>query len=285
MQYDTLVLSGGGIRGFIMLGALQYLKDKKILDNIETFIGTSIGTVISFLIIIGYDPSDIVVRFIQHKYLQRIQPASILGLLLKGNGVLCYDDFNKILEEMILEKMDTLPTLGDILTIYGKNLVCITYNYSMKTEKMFTSKNDPSLKVLDALRMSCNLPFVFSHFQHEGQYYFDGFLSNNFPIHRIPEGSYGIGITAKGTLCIENDDSLDFWKIIWNLFVAPLQELQSIKNFPFLDRCHIIELDMNKYSFLDYKLSSKEMLNMYSEGFSKTGLLFNEKEKSTIKND
>ena len=76
-------------------------------------------------------------------------------------------------------------------------------------------------------------------------------------------------------MCLDGNEALDFWKIVWNLFVTPIQELQSIKNAPYLSRCKVIELDMNKYSFLDYKLSSKNMLNMYSEGFSKIVSIFN----------
>ena len=274
-KFDTLVLSGGGGRGFVVLGALQYLQDTGTMDGITTYIGTSIGSVISFLLIIGYEPCDIVIRFIQFKYLSRIKPASILGLLLKGDGILRYDDFNEILTEMILLKRDNVPTLEEIEKDYRKNLICVTYNYSQKKEMSLSSETHPKINVLDALRMSCNLPFIFSHFQYEGDHYFDGFLTSNFPIHKISSTGHAIGITAEGTMCLDTDDTLDFWKIIWNLFVTPMQELQSIKNAPFLDRCKIIELDMNKYSFLDYKLSSKNMLNMYSEGFSKMLSIFN----------
>jgi|TARA_Y100000816_G_C26051900_1_gene551620 predicted acylesterase/phospholipase RssA len=274
-KFDTLVLSGGGVRGFVVLGGLQYLKDIGIINEISTYIGTSIGCVISFLLMIGFEPCDIVIRFIQYKYLSRIKPASILDLFLKGDGILRYDDFNEILTEMILLKRENVPTLAEIKKDYGKNLVCVTYNYSQKKEISVCAETHPDMNVLDAMRMSCNLPFVFSHFQYDGDYYFDGFLSNNFPVHQVSPTGHAIGITAEGTMCVDTEDALDFWKIIWNLFITPIQELQSMKNAPFLDRCRVIELDMNKYSFLDYKLSSKNMLNMYSEGFSKMVSIFN----------
>ena len=186
-----------------------------------------------------------------------------------------WDDFNEILTEMILLKRETVPTFGEVLDEYGVNLICVTYNYSKKKEVTVSGETHPDMKILDGLRMSCNLPFVFSHFQYDGDYYFDGFLSNNFPIHHISPEGRAIGITAEGNMCLDGNEALDFWKIVWNLFVTPIQELQSIKNAPYLSRCKVIELDMNKYSFLDYKLSSKNMLNMYSEGFSKIVSIFN----------
>ena len=57
--YDTLVLSGSSIKGITFLGALQYLYDNSLLKNVKTFVGTSSGAMISFLLIIGYTPVEI----------------------------------------------------------------------------------------------------------------------------------------------------------------------------------------------------------------------------------
>ena len=51
---QTIVISGGSINGIICLGALQYLINNKLLDNITTFIGTSSGSMTGFLLSIGY---------------------------------------------------------------------------------------------------------------------------------------------------------------------------------------------------------------------------------------
>ena len=51
-----LVISGGGIKGFVALGALQKLYDTKKLININKYCGTSVGAIISLLLIIGYKP-------------------------------------------------------------------------------------------------------------------------------------------------------------------------------------------------------------------------------------
>jgi patatin-like phospholipase/acyl hydrolase len=52
MNYDTLCFSGGGIKGIIFVGILKHLKDINFIDmdNITTFIGTSIGSIISFIL-------------------------------------------------------------------------------------------------------------------------------------------------------------------------------------------------------------------------------------------
>ena len=51
IHYDTLVLSGGSSKGIIILGCIQYLVDNYLLKGIETYIGTSVGSIICFLLL------------------------------------------------------------------------------------------------------------------------------------------------------------------------------------------------------------------------------------------
>ena len=59
-NYDTLVLSGGSSKGLVILGALQYGYDNYLLNEIETYIGTSAGAITCFLLAIGYSPLEII---------------------------------------------------------------------------------------------------------------------------------------------------------------------------------------------------------------------------------
>jgi len=56
-KITTLCFSGGGIKGFSFLGALEGLIEKKIinLSEIRCFVGTSIGAMLSFLLILGWE--------------------------------------------------------------------------------------------------------------------------------------------------------------------------------------------------------------------------------------
>ena len=47
---DTLVLSGGGVKGLYYIGVLKKLEELNILKNINKFAGTSIGAFFSALI-------------------------------------------------------------------------------------------------------------------------------------------------------------------------------------------------------------------------------------------
>ena len=62
-QFTKLVLSGGGPRGLAIIGALHYAHEKNMLNNINEYYGTSIGSVISLLLLIGYTPVEAFQQF------------------------------------------------------------------------------------------------------------------------------------------------------------------------------------------------------------------------------
>jgi len=60
-EYDSIVLSGGGLRAMAQLGALVKLEDSKHIDfnNVKYYSGTSMGAIFCFLLYIGYHPLQI----------------------------------------------------------------------------------------------------------------------------------------------------------------------------------------------------------------------------------
>ena len=278
-KYNTLILSGGGIRGFAILGSLQYLLSNEKLGHVEKYIGTSIGAILSVIVIIGYEPTEIMILFIQRNYLKKFGSYSLLQAL-KGNGFLSFDDFGKILEELVLEKVGFIPTLAELFEKYKKTLLCLTFNYTKRREEVLSHVSHPDLSVLDALRMSSNVPFVFDRFVLENDVYFDGFLSNNFPINLISEEDVGIGISCIRHEWKDDSNHKESWKMIWNLLLLPLYQLQDIKNRPFRKQCDIVELDLSQYPMFEYRLAPKVMLDMFSEGYSKMSHFYNEQQQS-----
>ena len=186
-MYETLILSGGGTKGFCILGSLQYLQDTKRLDcsSIKRFVGTSIGSIISFFIAIGYTPMELVVYLCSHNILESLSLNGFDGVL-KGDGVYQYSTLSKMYEEMIREKINFIPTLRDIKERFGKDLIMCTYNSTKKTKEYVSYRNYPDLSCLDAMRMSSNLPFIFSPFWYNSNEYIDGGIVENFSFSSIP---------------------------------------------------------------------------------------------------
>ena len=55
----NLILPSGGVNGLCIVGALKYIDENNLLKNISTYVGSSIGAVISFFLILNYSINEI----------------------------------------------------------------------------------------------------------------------------------------------------------------------------------------------------------------------------------
>ena len=185
--YDTLVMSGGGTKGVIGCGCLQYLEDNKMLDNIKNYIGTSIGGVILYLLAIGYKPQEAFVYFCTSSFMDDLGVGDLVSLS-KGNGFYDFDaSFGKLLKKITLDKVGKLLTLKDIKEKFNKNLYITTFNHTFLKEELLSHETHPNMPCLLALRLSCNLPFIFSRIKYLNCYYLDGGVRDCLPIKYIKE--------------------------------------------------------------------------------------------------
>src|SRR5260221_13304866 len=63
-MYKTLVISGGGIKGFGILGMLHKLAEDCLLSSVSSYVGSSVGGVIAALLCFGLSPIEIVFFFL-----------------------------------------------------------------------------------------------------------------------------------------------------------------------------------------------------------------------------
>jgi NTE family protein len=179
--YDTLVLSGGGIRGIALLGGLQYLHDVSILQGIRRIIGTSVGSIIGYLLILGYTPIEIMVIVCKHNLLSRLSSIDCVNLL-HGHGASTFTLVHEFLEKLTLEKSGRLFTLGELKRTYDKDMICATYNFTSGRAEYLSADELPDLQCLTALRMSSAVPFFFEDFHYGHSRYIDGALADNLAL-------------------------------------------------------------------------------------------------------
>lgn len=193
-EYTTLVMSGGGVRGLALLGALQYLADQNRLSRIQKFIGTSIGAIIGYLIAIGYSPIEIMIQVNQRHMIETfVQSLNIMDLVNHG-GAMNYFVLHEILEDMTISKIGHVLTLRQLYDDFGKHLVCCTYNYSRRVCEYLDYHHHPNMPCLTALRMSSSLPFIFHPFTYDGSMYVDGAMMDSFPVSQLHENDVALAI-------------------------------------------------------------------------------------------
>lgn len=193
-DYNTMVLSGGGVKGLGILGALQFLADQNKLCTVVKYIGTSVGAIIGYLIAIGYSPIEVMVNIYQKQIIEKVMNAVNVMDLMNHGGAVNFFVLQDILEDMTISKIGHLLTMEQLYNEFGKHLICCTYNHSKGVCEYLDYRNHPKLPCVIALKMSSNFPFLFHPFFYEDSTYIDGALLENFPISQLTEEDIAIGI-------------------------------------------------------------------------------------------
>ena len=267
INYTTLVVSGGSVKGHIALGVLQYALDRHYLDYVKTYIGTSIGSAISYLLAIGYTPRDILVYLCVNHVGEEFKYYNMVKVI-NGEGSFSFDIISKHLEKMTLEKIGHYLTFREVFTILGKKLIFTTYNETQGYGEYLSVDTYPDMPVLVAVQMSSLLPFVFEKFRYMGSSYIDGGIFDNFPLLQAQKGEKILGINMLPRQHgLSPEKEKDLFGYIHHLMFTPVMELVKIqtKNKP--ENCDIIEIIDKDEIPLKLNLDNKEKLNYFSKGY------------------
>jgi NTE family protein len=276
-QYDTLVISGGSTKGFLFLGSLQYLKDKELIENITNLIGTSVGSIIAYLLCIGYTPIEILVFMSTHNILEKIQNVNMVSLI-QGTGAVSYHHINDGIEKMTIDKIGFLPTLKDIQNSFGKNLIIVTYNITEDRTEYLNYENYPNIPCLTAIRMSSNIPLVFEHYRYGHSYYIDGGIADNFPIQKadqIGKKIIGINLGTNNKSINQDITEMDTMEYLYKLLFIPVNNSiqQQINNVS--KNCDIINVTYEKsIKFFDFNIAPSIKMDMFSSGYAQAEKFF-----------
>lgn len=199
-RINKLVLSGGGIKGISFIGVFKALYELCILDNIKTYSATSIGTIICFLIIIGYSYDELwkFIEIFDFSKLYNFDISNLLNTYGINDGKLIISILQKFLKKKNI-KIDI--TLLELYKLTNKKFIITTTNVNKKICEYLSYKTYPNLEVIQALRMSISLPFIFTPVKMNDSLYIDGGCSNNFPINIFKKQEKVLGIY------IDNDNN------------------------------------------------------------------------------
>lgn len=267
-EYDTIVLSAGGTKGLFLLGGIQAMIDNNLCKNVDKYVGTSVGSIIGYLLAIGYTPIEIMVSFYTNHWLEKMQSFNLVSMI-NGNGATSFTPLHEALEKMTLQKIGRFLTLGKLREIYGKTLICVTYNMTVCITEYIGPDNYPDLPCLTALRMSSNLPLVFDRFKYMDNYYIDGALSDNFPILKGQEiGKKVMGLFVKiNEKSLQDDPEDGIMTYFLRLLQIPMAQSTKDKNNLVTEKCDLIPIDTEMKNFVDFDIKSKMRLDMFSKGY------------------
>lgn len=184
IRKNILIISGGGIKGFCALGAIQKLIEKNIIVNPEILCGTSVGGLIAFILNIGYSPYDIfnVTSNIDYELLVKIDIESLLEDEIHI-GLNSSEPFMIIIKAFMKEKkINTNITFKELFVLTKKKLILTGVCLNDMKLYYFSVDTTPKMEVIIALQITMSIPIVFKPVIYENKIWIDGATINNYPI-------------------------------------------------------------------------------------------------------
>lgn len=185
MNIDTLIFSGGGVNGITFIGCISVLEElkemKKINFDLKEVCGVSVGSIISFLLCIGYTAKELKDEVLEKDFnrLLKIQIFNMYDFGLdKGDRMIEW------MESLLLRKLNKHReiTFKELFLITETKLTIMAANLNKNVLRVFNVDHTPNARVLDVIRMSISVPFLFTKCMYENEIYVDGGLIQSYPI-------------------------------------------------------------------------------------------------------
>lgn len=195
LNITHLVISGGGMRGAVYIGALRYLYLENLHKNITHISGTSIGAFIGLAIAFKLDIEDIediVKTAINDTKLCNIPYKNCIKIITEC-GLTNIDLLTNHMKNKIKNKYKNLDEKITFLYLakrFGVNYYISTTNIYTCKNKMFCLEDTPNVCVFKACAASMSIPLLFKPTKIGDDYYYDGGLTNNLPINIFKDVPY-----------------------------------------------------------------------------------------------
>tara|TARA_B100000795_G_scaffold136703_1_gene102096 strand:+ start:652 stop:1494 length:843 start_codon:yes stop_codon:yes gene_type:complete len=261
----NLVLSAAGINGYIFLGGIKYLMEKNLLDNLENILGTSVGSILGLLYILGFTIDEII------ELATKISPDTIFNIT--GKNVISFisdygiDNGEKIIKiiKIICEKKvgNSNITFQELYNIKNITFTVSALNVNKKSLVYFSHKNYPNLEVYKAIRMSTSIPIIFKPYIFEDQYFVDGGVIDpcSLDFFKNTKETLVFMISSKKNIKIKN-----ITDYLTELVFSPIEKV--IDNY--YDKPNIIIFESKDNEGLDFEIKKDRIKELIENGFNIT---------------
>lgn len=253
-RIETLVLSGGGMKGVASLGAVSALRRAGALRHVKRVVGTSAGALVAAALAVDRASARLLHELAELRYVPDIDLSRLLGSFGLDSG--------RHLDLWIAALLGSgAPyTFRSIRERHGRDLVVCATDLSNRRAEYFGPDTTPDMDVATALRMSCAIPLYFAAVKHERRLYIDGAVADNFPLAWAAArygqaGVFGISFRARP---VDPSRSLEE-------YVGALVECGTQRAPATPDR-RVLSLDTGAGSAFNFTMSHKELRRLYASG-------------------
>lgn len=274
---NSLVISGGGMKGYLMLGAVKVLFEHDIIKKIKYFYGTSFGGLIITCLNLGWD-IDSALKFSINFPLECIINFDIDSLILNYGLVpkVNYETlFKKIIE---FRNHDPNITFKQLFEITSKELNLITYSLKENKSIVLNHLTTPNLTIWEGLYMTTALPILIPPYEYNNNIYIDGGISENFPINRVKiiNRSKTIGIYTKSYKTdfpklkhnIQNKNILNYIEYTFELIKILFSHTKKHHNKNFFNL--FIDESFDESMSIDFTMDSNSKTKLVECGYNQS---------------
>jgi predicted patatin/cPLA2 family phospholipase len=285
---NELIISSGGNKGISLLGALNEFSKTYPLYNFKYLTGCSIGSIICLLLILNYTLTEINEILFKINF-GDFQECKLINLIEKSGldeGI----KFTNFLKALFLNKdiafnitfIDLFIKTNIIFTISVVNITNGKVEY-------YNHLSQPDMSVLLCVRMSANIPLLFSPVLYNNNYYVDGALLDPFPFfYNKNTKKYGLWLFDDYEYKFVHNLDLNFIKSISYSFdyipnLLRIIHINYIKEFynkiikrkP--DNVIFINFEYSKLTPDNFNIEYEDKIKIYNFGVNQTKHFFNKK--------
>lgn len=275
---DTLVISGGGVKGIAFIGSLKYLEElNKTKDDIKCIYAISVGSIISVLYAIGYTSEEMETE-IMSVDLQSLQNIRF-KTFIKSYGLDSGKNIITWLESLIEKKgYNKTLTFKQLYKKTGMDLNIGATNLNKYKDVFFNMDISPNLIISRAVRMSIGIPLIFSAIKYKGEIYVDGGVINSYPIKRFDnlDNVLGLKLVVKGEIETEFDEKIEtmdhYLYHVMHCYILQ-KERSSTLSSQYSD--HTIFIESNHITHtINFNLNDDEKRRLIKCGYDATKMYF-----------
>ena len=251
-KLDELIICAGGIKAIYIIGCLNNLNQIHSLELFNYYTGCSSGSIICLLLNIGYSIDDIEnIISIDFKTFQEVKITNLINYGGFDNGI----KINNLFKAFLLNRnYDINITFKELYEKTGKVLTFTTTNITSGKVEYHNHITQPNMQILLSLRMSINIPIVYSPIQYNNNYYVDGALLDCYPYN------YNKNLKKIGIFLINRNEYL-FLKNKDSIFVNNIDDtLTYLKNL-----LSIMYLNNLKNNFKNNLKKNKNTINIITD--------------------
>jgi predicted acylesterase/phospholipase RssA len=260
----ALVLSGGSIRGVAQLGSMHCLKNNGKLNDINTIVGSSVGAIIGLFYVIGYEPIEVfeLLKLIDMEKINDSDPMKNIKHFGMDDGTRIMLVIEKL---FVAKKYDKNTTMDELYRKTKKTYILTGSCINDKKCYYFSHQTYPSLKVLDAVRISISLPIMYTPITMDNKIFVDGCFTDNFPLQIFGDKiDTVIGIYIREKMQTVKDIKYieDYLFNTFNCFISGFHDM-STKLF---DK-NIIVIHCDK---MGATMTQNDIIGMFDQGYRVT---------------